>query len=76
MKKSRFAIQVFLLVAAFPVLFIAGITHHENKIDRNDADVKKEEPVSIKKMAAPRKIVMVSSLPVSPGLAMVTIIKF
>ncbi len=27
MKKLRFAIQIIVLIAAFPVLFIAGITH-------------------------------------------------
>lgn len=45
MKKLRFAIQVSVLGAAFPVLFIAGITYPKNETGNND--VKKEMPVII-----------------------------
>lgn len=47
MKKLRFAIQVVMVMAAFPVLFIVGVTHHEPK--PIDQQIKMEEPIGIDK---------------------------
>ena len=47
MKKLRFAVLVIVLMAAFPILFIAGIRGPKSKTDNQD--VKQEAPVTIKK---------------------------
>lgn len=51
MKKIKFAAQVIILAASFPVLFVAGISHHSSKttgqpgIEQQDSPViKKAEP--------------------------------
>jgi hypothetical protein len=47
MKKLRFAVLVVVLMAAFPILFIAGIRGPKSKTEKQD--VKDEVPVTIKK---------------------------
>jgi hypothetical protein len=39
MKKIKFAAQIFILAAAFPVLFVSGITHHTKKVSQHDLQV-------------------------------------
>jgi len=40
MKKIKFAAQIFILIASFPVLFVSGISHHNKKTFRHEMQVK------------------------------------
>ncbi|MEO6668743.1 MAG: hypothetical protein ABIN36_04665 [Ferruginibacter sp.] len=63
MKKLRFAIHVVLLMAAFPVLFIVGVTHHQPK--EVDQPINKETPVTERSQGATYQ-----------GLGLISIIKY
>jgi len=40
MKKIKFAVQVFILAASFPVIFISGITHDTKRAHQPEEQVK------------------------------------
>jgi len=60
MKKIKFAAQVFILAASFPVLFITGISYSGKK-DPKPANKHEEAPVTTKSVAK-EELLSVNSL--------------
>lgn len=52
MKKIKFAAQIFILAASFPVIFLSGITHDTKKPHQPEEQVKDS---SIVKKTLPRQ---------------------
>ena len=53
MKKITFAVQVFLLAASFPVLFIAGISHPKSKTAKPGSQ---PQPVTVTKNQSHKQV--------------------
>lgn len=74
MKKLKFTMQVFILVIAFPALFIAGITRGP-KTDA--ADTKQDLPATVNKSEAKNSDCLCNTgRPDRPGIFLIKILNF